>query len=164
MSGPIDLTIASRFTVCALSKWQRQKNMTITDEKFLEQFENQNLKPELFDHYGHLRLAWLYLNEYPLETAIEKVTNGISTYASSLGATDKFQHTLTEAIVRIMANRLNSGNEDSFEAYLATNRDLFDDILSVVKVHYSGERLNSDSARASFVAPDLRPFDSSEAA
>ena len=138
--------------------------MTITDEQFLEQFENQTLNPELFDHLGHLRLAWLYLNQHRLEIAIEKVTNGISTYASSLGASDKFQHTLTEAIVRIMANRFNSGNEDTFEAFLATNTDLVDDIWSVVNVHYSDERLNSDSARASFVSPDLLPIESSEAA
>ena len=138
--------------------------MTITDEKFLAQFESQTLNPELFDHYGHLRLAWLYLNKYPLETAIDKVTNGIATYASSLGATDKFQHTLTEAIVRIMANRLNCSNEDSLKAFLVTNQDLVDDICSVVKLHYSDERLNSDAARTSFVAPDLLPFDSCEAA
>ena len=138
--------------------------MAITNEIFLEQFENLTLNPELFDHSGHLRLAWLYLNEYPLEIAIEKVTTGISTYASSLGATEKFQHTLTEAIVRIMANRLNSCKENSFEGYLVINRDIVDDIGSVVKVHYSDERLNSDSARASFVPPDLLPFDSSAAA
>jgi hypothetical protein len=141
-----------------------EEPMAITGEKFLEQFESQTLKPELFDHYGHLRLAWLYLNKYPLKIAVEKVTGGISTYASSLGATDKFQHTLTEAIVRIMANRLNCGNDDSFEAFLVTNRDLVDDIYSVVRLHYSDERLNSDLARSSFVDPDLIPFDSSEMA
>jgi hypothetical protein len=134
--------------------------MTINDEVFLEQFENQTLSPDLFDHYGHLRLAWLYLNRYSLDEAIEKVTGGIALYARSLGAGDKFQRTLTEAIVRIMAFRKESGNADTLMAYLAENRDLIEDIRAVVGVHYSSERLNSEAARTRFVNPDLRPLDS----
>lgn len=129
--------------------------MTISDDKFIEQFENQTLPPNLFDHYGHLRLAWLYLRKYPLPKAIDKVTTGIKAYANSLGATNKFQHTLTEAIVRIMAIRMGKGNADTLETYLAANRDLVDDIWAVVGSHYSHDLLNSERARAEFVNPDL---------
>lgn len=132
--------------------------MTISDDKFIEQFENQTLPPELFDHYGHLRLAWLYLNMHPLEQAINKVTIGLSVYATSLGATDKFQHTLTEAIVRIMAIRMKRCNFDTLESYLKSNRDLVDDILTVVGTHYSHDQLNSARARTEFVCPDLAPL------
>ncbi|MCG8671216.1 MAG: MerR family transcriptional regulator [Pseudomonadales bacterium] len=111
--------------------------MKISDSTFLEQFENQTLAPEHFNHYGHLRLAWLYLNSNPLEEAIQKVTNGFSSYANSLGVTDKFHHTLTEAIVRIMASRLPHGKEENLDVYLENNRDLVDDIRAAVNVHYS---------------------------
>jgi hypothetical protein len=82
--------------------------MTINYSDFLKTFENKELDPSSFDRLGHLRLAWLYLNNCKIEAAIDKVANGISDYATSLGATDKFQYTLTEAIVRGMANRLES--------------------------------------------------------
>lgn len=136
----------------------------LPDQAFIEQFENQTLAPEHFNHYGHLRLAWLYLQHHPLQQAIEKVTSGISAYASSLGAKDKFQHTLTEAIVRIMALRMKPGNTETLEAYLVQNRDLLNDIGAVVGAYYSPELLNSKQARTEFVSPDLTPFDSVDAA
>lgn len=132
--------------------------MSITDAVFLERFEDLTLAPEYFNHRGHLRLAWLYLRMYSLETAIDKVKNGISAYASSLGATEKFQHTLTEAIVRIMAVRLNEGSYHSFEDYLENNSDLVDDLWNVVTEYYSVERLTSDTARGVFLEPDIKPF------
>lgn len=137
---------------------------SISDQAFIEQFENQTLPPELFNHHGHLRLAWLYLQRYPLQQAIEKVTTGISAYASSLGAKDKFQHTLTEAIVRIMALRKAQSHADTLESYLADNYDLVDSIGSVVGTYYSQELLNSEQARSGFMSPDLAPFDSVDAA
>ena len=138
--------------------------MLLSDKAFIEQFENKTLAPELFSHNGHLRLAWLYLQSYPLQQAIEKVTSGISAYASSLGATDKFQHTLTEAIVRIMALRMKQGNASTLEDYLVDNRDLVDDIMSVVEIYYSRQLLNSERAKREFVSPDLVPLNSMDAA
>ncbi len=95
--------------------------MKLSDKEFIEAFEDQSLQPELFNHYGHLRLGWLYLKAYPLDIAIEKTVSGISAYASSLGATDKFQHTLTEAIIRIMAVRMKQKPFDSFVSVRSTH-------------------------------------------
>lgn len=95
--------------------------MAIIDEQFIEQFEDRTLNPRYFNHYGHLQLAWLYLHKYSLEIAIEKMTGGISAYATSLGATEKFQRTLTEAIVRIMAARFHDSMEESLQQYLMEN-------------------------------------------
>jgi len=137
--------------------------MEISDDKFLEHFENQTLPLDLFDHRGHLRLAWLYLPKYPLLIAIDKVTTGIKVYANSLGATDKFQHTLTEAIVRIMAIRMKNGDADTLEEYLTDNQDLVEDMPAVVATHYSYDLLNSERARTEFVSPDLAEITPQEA-
>lgn len=133
--------------------------MSISDSEFLKQFEEQSLCSSHFDHWGHLRIAWLYLNKYPLALAIDKTTCGISIYAASLGATDKFQHTLTEAIVRIMAKRIECAQFENLEGFLAANQDLLVDIWGVVGRHYSEARLNSDLAKSQFVSPDLLPID-----
>ncbi len=136
--------------------------MKISDQSFISQFEKQTLDPCHFDHYGHLRLAWIYLNSYPLELAVEKVTRGISDYANSLGATDKFQHTLTEAIVRIMAERLKESEAGDLGNFLAANPDLVQDVLGLVKRYYSDALLASPTARERFVAPDLLPLEEPE--
>ena len=43
--------------------------MSISHQQFLEQFENQTLDPNYFDHRGHIRLAWLYLNDATFDQA-----------------------------------------------------------------------------------------------
>ncbi len=133
--------------------------MSLSDDAFIEQFENRTLSPEYFNHRGHLRLAWLYLRRYPLAEAIDRVTQGIRLYATNLGATDKFQHTLTEAIVRIMAQRMEQGSAATLDDYLVANPDLVDDIQGVVGRYYSPELLQSPRARARFVDPDLVPLE-----
>ena len=132
--------------------------MILEDDVFLSEFESLELSPDHFDHLGHLRLAWLYLRRHPMEQAVEKVASGIKAYASSLGATDKFQHTLTEAIVRIMASRPGIRSVQSLEAYLGANKDLVDNIWGVVNQYYSKELLQSRTARERFVEPDLQPL------
>ena len=132
--------------------------MTISDAEFLEQFEAKTLNPGYFNHQGHLRLAWLFLNKYDLEVAIEKVTTGISAYATNLGATGKFKHTLTEAIVRIIARRMETQRFGELESFLASNNDLVTNIWGVVNQHYTEERLNSDLAISQFVEPDRLPI------
>ena len=132
--------------------------MGMTDEAFTREFEQLTLPPEYFDHRGHLRLAWLYLRQYPLEEAIARVASGIREYASSLGATDKFQHTLTEAIVRIMAARPALATAGTLEGYLAENPDLVTDIQAVLSRYYSAGLLQSPQARSGFVDPDLEPL------
>lgn len=136
--------------------------MTINDNDFIAQFENQTLDPNYFNHLGHLRLAWLYLNTYSLEESIDKLITGISAYATSLGATDKFHHTLTEAVVRIMALRVENDEYGDFETFLLGNNDLVKSLRSIIETYYSHELLNSDVAQKQFVEPDLKPFPSKD--
>jgi hypothetical protein len=132
--------------------------MSLSDTQFLRQFEDLSLPPEEFGHRGHLRLAWLYLSKYPLEEAITRIATGISRYANGLGATGKFHHTLTEAIVRIMASRLEGTSYNNLDDYLSCNPDLVNDVAKVVRHYYSDQCLNSAEARQGFIAPDLRGF------
>jgi len=132
--------------------------MIINDGEFINQFENLSLDHKQFNHIGHLRISWLYLNNYKLEIAIDKVTSGISNYACSLGASDKFHHTLTEAVVRIMALRLKEYKKVSFSDFIAVNKDLVEELPSLIGRHYSCNVLNSDEARVNFVKPDLEPL------
>ena len=132
----------------------------LSDQEFLQKFENQTLDPEYFDHHGHLRLAWLYLSLFPLEQAIDKICAGIRDYAESLGATEKFNKTITIAIVKIMANRTSGTARNCFEQFLNENQPLLKDSLSVLLEYYSPEVLFSEHARIGEVKPDIKEFES----
>lgn len=133
--------------------------MNLSDQDFLYQFEQKTLPAEDFDHRGHLRLAWLYLNLFPLDVAIVKTTKGIEAYANSLGATGKFHHTLTEAIIRIMHARVLQGGQETLDEFLSRNPELVRNIRGEVLRYYSEERLNSPTAKRSFCQPDIRSFE-----
>ncbi|MCO7223428.1 hypothetical protein [Pleionea sp. CnH1-48] len=131
---------------------------TLSEQSFLTQFENQTLDPVHFDHLGHLRLAWLYLNDYDLETATHKVCTGIKAYAESLGAHQKFHLTITHSLVQIMASRMSQTTDTNWTSFVEQNSDLVNDALSILMRHFSKEYLFSDQARTTLVTPDIKPY------
>lgn len=131
---------------------------TLTDSQFLTQFENHSLDPIHFKHRGHIRLAWLYLTMYDFSKAVEKTCTGIKYYALSLGASDKFNKTITVAIMQIIYSRLQGLNDNSWQGFATSNADILDDALSLLLEHYSAQRLFSQSAKTTFIAPDIQPI------
>ena len=129
--------------------------MQLSDSTFITQFENLSLNPENFNHIGHLRLCWLYLNQYELESAIEKTCTGIQLYATSLGAKEKFHRTITEFLVRMINDRNQMDPCSSFDVFLDKNEDLVTDALSLLEQYYSNDLLDSPAARISYLKPDL---------
>ena len=137
-------------------KQQERSNNELSDHKFIEQFESLTLDKQFFDHIGHMRLTWLYLNQYDLEKSILLVNKNIKAYAESLGAKDKFHFTITTALVRIIDKRLILSQSFSWNKFLTNNYDLVDDAISVLLQYYTSELLFSDAARASFIEPDVK--------
>lgn len=132
--------------------------MTLDDDSFIDRFARLDLGPEHFDHRGHLRMAWLHLTRYDLEEANARVCRGIRALAIRFGVPDKFNHTLTEALMRIMAARMADTPGGDFDAFLAGNADLVDDARAVLARHYGPERLNSEAARHAWLPPDRLPI------
>jgi hypothetical protein len=128
----------------------------LSDKVFLAEFENQTLDPQYFNHLGHLRIAWLYLNRHNVETAVDLVCAGIQTYAESLGAKDKFNLTMTDALVRIMAKRIDYMQEKTWSLFQRGNADLIDDCLGVLSHYFSKDELLSDDAKVFLTPPDIR--------
>jgi len=126
--------------------------MHLDDEDCLRLFDAVALEPEHFDHRGHLRVAWLNLKRHDTDEACRRVCAGIRALAMKFGAPEKFNHTLTEALVRIMATRLKE--DEDFDAFMQANPDLVRDCPEVLGHYYSEERLHSDAARKGWVAPD----------
>jgi len=131
---------------------------TITNEEFLAQFECQTLDPVHFNHVGHIRIACIYLNKYEVKKANKKVCDAIKLYAESLGATNKFNLTLTDAIVKIMANRMKGSADNTWEVFIENNQDIVCDAIGVLNQYFSKEVLFSEQARTSLVNPDIKPI------
>lgn len=134
------------------SIWKYKSNLS--DAEFQQQFEDKTLDPDEFNHKGHLRIAWLYLSQQPLAQAVNSVCAGIKAYAESLGAKDKFHHTLTEATVRLISERMDSGKYRYFYEFLKNNLDLITELKQLIANQYSEELLNSERARNEYVEPD----------
>lgn len=128
----------------------------LDDQTFITQFEHCTLNPEHFNHTGHVRLAWLYLQQNSEKTAIGKVCNGIKSYASSLGANDKFHVTITYSLLKLIALRVNQSKSKSWQEFNAQNSDLLEDCIGLLLQHYNKETLFSELARTQFVAPDIQ--------
>lgn len=132
--------------------------MDLDAETFLARFETRDLGPEFFDHLGHLYMAWVHLRRYGLEEANRRVCDGIRDLAAKFDAPEKYSHTLTEALMRIISLRMDRAGKQDFETFLETNPDLVEDAQGVLARYYSAPHLNSAEARSSWVEPDLSPI------
>jgi hypothetical protein len=133
--------------------------MQLDDTTFLSRFASRDLGPEYFDHRGHLRMAWLHLTHFSLEEAIERVCAGIGELATRFGAPEKYNHTLTEASMRIMARRMQNQPAVDFDRFLEQNPDLVEDAWGVLLNYYTEERLVSPAAKQAWLAPDRSSID-----
>lgn len=133
---------------------------THSDQAFQHSFEQLTLDPHDFDHCGHLRIAWLYLTQFDKQTALNKTCYGIKTYAESLGAKDKYHHTITYALVEIMALRMDKSPEcrNCFSRFLDENSDLVTNAIEVLKRYYSEAVLFSNTAQTTLVQPNRTNF------
>jgi len=113
------------------------------DQTFINGLEACTLPPEHFNHAGHIRLACLYLARHAPDEAIARTCATIRTYATHLGAADKFHATITVALVRLL--------HAHGPAPLA-------DARTALALHYSPALLDAPDARATFVPPDLAPL------
>ncbi len=132
--------------------------MSPEEQRFLDQFENLTLDPAEFDHTGHVRLAWLYLQKHSFDQADSLISEGINRYATSLGAKDKFHRTLTHGFTHLIAERLH--RNETFTDFLKRNEILMTDAMSLIQQHYSAERLATPHAKQQVVEPDLKSFSS----
>ena len=132
-------------------------NEPLPNDAFLAAFLDCSLPAEQFDHRAHVRVAWLLLERYPLEEAVERICSGIQRYAAHLGATEKYHRTLSEAITRLMAHG-GAGSSMSWEHFLVANAELLSVVRGMVEKYYSPERLASIEAKRHFVPPDRQPL------
>ena len=130
----------------------------LSDDEFLSAFLACTLPAADFDHRGHLRIAWIHLQRYPLDEAIRRTCEAINRFATHHGATGKFHHTLSEALMRLMAAHGAADPALPWDAFVAANPALCGDGRALVADYYSADLLATPAARLRFLPPDRRPL------
>jgi hypothetical protein len=125
----------------------------VSDEQFLQAFEDGTLPKDDFTHAAHVRLAWICLRRDGFEAGSARVIRGIRAFAALHGATGLYHETVTRAWLALVAAA--DDRAPSFEAFLAAAPQLRGRALDR---HYAPETLASDDARSRFVAPDREPL------
>ena len=126
------------------------------DLMFRDAFEAGTVAPSDFNHRAHLRLAYVYLCEGSVETAAAAIRSALHAFLKRNGVpAGKYHETLTRAwllAVRYFMDK--SAPSASFDRFLAQDDRLLDS--QIMLTHYRKDTLFSDTARVTFVAPDLQ--------
>jgi len=124
------------------------------DLESILRFENGTLRNENFHHYDHIKMAWLYLNRYPVLEALGKFSEALKRFATAHGKPDLYHQTITWSYIFIIHERRErSGNEQTWEEFATNNVDLFEWRGGILDSYYDSETLWSDFARKVFVFP-----------
>ena len=123
------------------------------DEDFLSRLADCSLPIEDFGHRGHVRAAYLVLDEARgFGEALERMRGLITAYAASLGKEGLYHETITVAFMALVnQRRAESGGSLSWEAFAKANPDLFD--KAILAGRYDPATLKSALARQVFVLP-----------
>ncbi len=115
-------------------------------------FEAHEIDNTTFHHADHIRVAFDLLRKYDFIDAASIYAKGIRTLATKAGAPKKFNLTITYAFMSLIAERMDSNPNATFDTFVAGNSDLMS--KDVLMKWYDRERLNADKARSIFLLPN----------
>lgn len=133
--------------------------LELMDLEFERQFESCDLNPTLFNHAAHLRLAWIHISNYGIEKAISNIESQIKNFVKHVGATDKYNTTLTVAAIRAVYHFMLKSESNSFEDFIKEFPRLTTNFRELIDAHYGYDIFNLKQAKTEFLEPDLLPFD-----
>jgi hypothetical protein len=127
----------------------------MTDAELLAQFENCTLPNSCFHHQEHLRLAFLYLCEYPVLQVLPRFSTALTRFATAIGKPGLYNETITWAFILLIRERMaRAGRAQTWSEFAACNPDLLNWKDNVLKKYYREETLASDLAKSTFIFPD----------
>lgn len=136
-----------------------ENHYQFNDEEFELQFEKGTFPPALFTHEAHLRLAWVYIGKYGIERACDKLCYEIRQFDKLHGDGSKFNKTVTIAAARAVYHFMLKSNSDSFAALLIEFPRLKTAFKDLLDQHYAFDVFSNETAKVSYVEPDILPFD-----
>ena len=136
-----------------------KSHFELNDTQFEQQFKSCKLDPTLFCHEAHLRLAYIHIGKYGQDQAITNVCDQLKGFVTHLGATDKYNTTLTIAAVKTVYHFMQKGKANDFKGFIAAFPQLKYEFQRMMQSHYDFDVFNSQKAKKTFLKPNLLPFD-----
>ena len=97
----------------------------MTDQELIEQFENGTLPNDGFHHQDHVRVAFLYLTQYPVLEALQAFSKALRKFAEVHGKPQLYHQTITWAYLLLIRERMaRAGKKQSWEDFARDNPDL----------------------------------------
>jgi hypothetical protein len=112
----------------------------------------------MFSHEAHLRLAHIHIQKYGVAQAEINMCEQIEGFALSLGATDKFNKTVTIASVKVMNHFMEKSESDNFFDFIKEFPRLNTHFKDILGQHYGFNVFADRRAKREFLEPDLMPF------
>ena len=136
-----------------------KSHLELNDTQFEQQFKSCELDPTLFSHEAHLRLAFIHIRAYGPDQAIKNVCDQLAAYVTHLGATDKYNMTLTVAAVKAVYHFMQKCKSNDFIGFITEFPQLKFEFKRLMQSHYDFDIFNSEKAKKTFLEPNLIPFD-----
>lgn len=97
------------------------------ERSFLARLKRAELGHHEFGHREHVRAAWLYLRDRPLEAALDAMRDALRRLSAAHGNPERYDEALTRAWVELVAEAMaRDGASSDFDALLATNPELLE--------------------------------------
>jgi hypothetical protein len=124
----------------------------VTDAQFLRALESCTLSPAEFGHQGHVRAAFLCLQQGEFAEALQRVRRAIRNFATHHGSPERYHETMTVAFVALIQERMfESGVRGGWPEFAGENPQLLD--AGVLGQFYTRAELESPLARSVFLLP-----------
>jgi N-formylglutamate deformylase len=105
-----------------------------------------------------LRLAWLQIDKFGLEQAIENIEDQLQSFVSHVGAQDKYHKTLTIVAAQAVSHFMTRSKSDNFVDFIKEFPQLKNNFKELINSHYSIDILNSARAKNEYIAPTKISF------
>ena len=136
-----------------------ENHVELNDNQFEQLFSSGSLDPALFNHAARLRLAWIHINKYGIEKAIDNICAQLQDYVQSLGVKDKYNITVTIAAIRAVYHFMLKSDTKDFQNFITENQRLEFNFKELLSCHYTTDIFQSENARQRYLKPELLPFD-----
>ena len=128
------------------------------NQSLIREFLAQRIEPAGFDHVAHVRVAWLLLEQFPFEQALQEFEAGAMDLATRAGVPEKYHATITRALMQIIAADRDGGALLCWQDYRDSGPAVLSDAKSTLLQYYSPGLIFGEPARLSWCKPDRRPL------
>ncbi|XDD52124.1 hypothetical protein AB3N59_19365 [Leptospira sp. WS92.C1] len=116
------------------------------------------LDPAILSHEAHLRLAWIHIKKYGIETAMRDICEQLKMFVEFHGLAEKYNQTLTIAATKVVYHFVNKSAADNFYEFIREYPQLKYNFKKLINSHYSIDIDHSEIAKKEYLEPDLLPF------